>query len=344
MYDHGDGRSQLLMNANFLLPTAFCLLLTGCTTPQYAIREAPVPEESVEALQIERAISAVQGRGFDRQGARPIQRGERLWGFDVQSTLERLSRVTERPTLHYRAFLYQDRDPNAAALADGRVYLSNGMLDYLASRGPSTPLRAVVSEQRESNHGSREDELAIIISHELAHTVAQHLVKRYRMLQQQNLLMSLVAAGASAIARDAGSSAQQVGQLALDVVSMLQDVANSGYSQDQELEADQLGIRYVMRAGYDPHAALALLSDFSRFENPWPFLRTHPYMAQRRADLERYLSEIGALGGPTQPAGPSVRSEQEERVRQLREAQKLYPVGSQSWKNLQRQIEALEVR
>lgn len=301
------------------------VVLAGCATPQYAVREAPVPEESIEALQIERAISGVQGRQFNRQGARLIGRDERLWGFAVQQTIDQLSRVTERPTLHYRAFLYQDRDPNAAALADGRVYLSSGMLDYLASRG------------------IREDELAFIISHELAHTVAQHLVKRYRLLEQQNLLMSLVAAGASAITRDVGSSAQQVGQLALDVVSMLQDVANSGYSQGQELEADQLGIRYVIRAGYDPHAALALLSDFSRFENPWPFLRTHPYMTQRRADLERYLAEIGAISG-TIPPSPPVRNEREERLRWLREAQKLYPVGSQSWKNLQQQLDGLEGR
>lgn len=300
---------------------ALVAAVAGCATPQYAVRTTPVPEESIEALQIERAISAVQGRQFDRQGARLIGRDERLWGFVVQRTIDRLSRVTERPTLHYRAYLYQDRDPNAAALADGRVYLSSGMLNYLASRG------------------SREDELAFIISHELAHTAAQHLVKRYRMLQQQNLLLSLVAAGASAITRDVGSSAQQVGQLALDVVSMLQDVANSGYSQDQELEADQLGIRYVIRAGYDPHAALALLSDFSQFENPWPFFRTHPYMAQRREDLARYLAEIGRLG-PTLDSSPRPHEEVETLRRRLRDAQRLYPPGSQSWKNLQEQLDS----
>ena len=264
---------------NASIAVVIVLLVGGCATPQYAVRATPVPEESVEALQIERTISAVQGRQFDRQGGRPLQGGERLWGFDVQSTLERLSRVTERPTLRYRAYLYPDQDPNAAALADGRVYLSSGMLNYLASRG------------------SREDELASIISHEIAHTVAQHLVKRYRWLQQQGLHMTLVAAGASAVTGDAVSSARELGRLALDVVSLLQDVANSGYSQDQELESDQLGIRYVMRAGYDPRAALDLLSDFSRFENPWPFFRTHPYMAQRREDLVRYLTDIGALGG-----------------------------------------------
>ena len=299
--------------------------LTGCATPGYAVRPTPVPEESAVALQIERAISAEQAKEFAQQGARLISRDESLWGFEVQRIVERLSRVTERPSLPYQAYLYEDKDPNAASLADGRVYVSTGMLRYLASRG------------------SRADELAFVLAHELGHTVAQHLVKRYRTLQQQQLLMALIAAGASAATRDAGAAVQQAGRLALDAASLLRDVANSGYSQADELEADQLGIRYVVKAGFAPRAALALLEDFSRFENPWPFLRTHPYIVKRREDLRRYLTDTGVLTTPT--ATPASASEgAAERINALRNAQRLYPAGSVSWKNLQRQIEELEGR
>lgn len=306
-------------------PAVFALMLglSGCATPQYAIRPTPTPEESAEAIQIERAISAIQAREFQRQGARLIGIQETLWGFPIQSVIDRLSRVTERPSLHYRAYLYPDRDPNAAALADGRIFLSTGMLSYLAGRG------------------SRADELAIVLGHELAHTVAQHLVKRYRYLQQQQLLMALVAAGAAAATKDA-EGAQR---LALDLASMLQDVANSGYSQEQELEADQLGIRYVMKAGFDPKAALTLLDDFARFDQPWPFLRTHPYITIRRAYLEQYLRDTGVLSSEVTVISPASRGDRPltaQRIQQLREAQKLYPRESVSWKNLQRQIEELE--
>jgi len=304
-----------------LLPVACCLLLPSCATPEYAVRPTPVPEESAAALQIERAISAEQAKEFTQQGARPIGREESPWGFAIQRIVERLSRVTERSSLPYQAYLYEDKDPNAASLADGRIYVSTGMLRYLASRG------------------SRADELAFVLAHELGHTVAQHLVKRYRMLQQQQVLMALVAAGASAVTRDAGATVQQAGRLALNAASLLQDVANSGYSQEDELEADQLGIRYVIKAGFDPNAALALLEDFGRFENPSPFLRTHPYTTQRRADLQRYLTETGVL---TTPTAASASDASADRIRQLRQAQRLYPVGSVSWKNLQRQIEELE--
>ena len=298
-----------------------------------------MPDESAAAHQIEQSISAVQAREFGQQGARPIGMEERTGGLPVQSIVDRLSRVTERPSLRYRAYLYTDRDPNAAALADGRIYISTGMLQYLANRG------------------SRMDELAFVLGHELGHTVAQHLVKRYRTLQQQELLMAVVAVGAAAATRNAGAGAQEAGRLALDVASMLRDVADSGYSQDQELEADQLGIRYVIRAGFDPTAALDLLQDFERFENPWPFLRTHPYIAVRRDYLRQYLEETNQVGfrtpganfqpvaGPSaQPDGAPAARARKERLRSLREAQQWYPAGSLSWQNLQRQIDELEKR
>jgi len=318
---------QVIQNQKSKIQNAWlcaCLLTAGCAVPEYAVRQTPVPDESAAALHIERAISAVQAKEFEQQGARPIGRAEVLQGIALQSLIDRLSRMTERSSLPYRAFLYHDRDPNAAALADGRIYISTGMLTYLAG------------------HVGRTDELAFVIGHELAHTVAQHLVKRYRMLQQQQLLMALLATGASAATRGAGTGVQQAGQLALDVAGMLQNVANSGYSQDQELEADQLGIRYVIWAGYNPRAALDLLQDFMRLETPGVFLRTHPYAAQRRVDLERYLAESSS--GLAPPSADSATSDPDatQRINALRQAQRLYPVGSVSWTNLQRQIDQLK--
>ena len=291
---------------------------SGCATPQYAVRPAPQPEESASALELERAISAVQAKQFERQGARAVG-WERRSGFAIQDLIDRLSRVTERPQLRYRAFLYTDKDPNAAALADGRIYISSGMLRYLANRG------------------SRQDELAFVCGHELAHTVAQHLVKRYRYLQQQQLWMSVLAAGASALTRNADSGAQDMGHLAVDAAALLQHVADSGYIQDQEFEAYHLGIRYVMRAGFDPHAALALLQDFARFDISGPFLRTHPYVQERRAQLARYLTEARGPG-----AAPAAATDRAARVRELRRVQAQYPEGSVSWNNLERQIRAIE--
>ena len=317
-----------------LLSAVCCLLVSGCAAPQYAVRSLPVPDESAWVRGLEQTISAYQARELQREGVRPVWRGERLFGFDLQQTVDRLSRVTERPTLAYRVFLLYDKAPNAVALADGRIYLTTGMLNYLASRGGPVKSRSDFQDlvpdppaflrKQEGGSRGRESELATIVGHELAHTVAQHLVKRYQQLQKQQLLMTVVGLGAAVAARGAGADAQQMGQDAQDIAGLISDVAATGYSQEQELEADQLGVRYCLRAGYDPRAALELLQDFARFDTPSPFLRTHPPTERRLEDLERYLTSL------------------DEDRRRLLDAQKLYPVGSQSWKNLQRQLEELE--
>lgn len=294
------------------------LSLGGCATPQYAVRPTPAPDESPSVVELERTISAYQARALERSGVQPVEPGARLWGFDLQQTVDRLSRVTERPGLHYRVRLLTDRDPNAVALADGRIYLTTGMLNYLAARG------------------SRPDELALIVSHELAHTIAQHLVKRYQQLQQQQILMAVVGLGTSIATQQAGVP-QSVGTLVSDVASLVNNAIASGYSQEQELEADQLGVRYMRRAGYHPREALSMLRDFSRFDAPVSFLRTHPYSQRRADDLERYLNDLDAVRATASPA------DVEPQRRRLREAQKLYPVGSQSWQNLERQLNALGV-
>jgi predicted Zn-dependent protease len=292
--------------------------LLGCAAPRYAIRQSPMPIESSEVIEIEQTISAYQAKQFERKGATPLEIGNTPSGLRVQAVVERLSRVTERPHLSYQAVLYRDRDPNAAALADGRIYLSTGMLDYVASRG------------------AREDELAVVIAHELAHTAAQHLIKRYQMLQQQNLLLTVLSAGTAAVTGDAGGTLQEVGRLAKNVAGLLSEVATSGYSQDQELEADQLGIRYILQAGYDPRAALDLLRDFSQFDDPLPFLRTHPYMQTRLEHLERYLADTAAAG-----PGPDGAGSHQALRQRLLDAQRLYPTGSVSRQNLQRQLDQL---
>ncbi len=326
---------------------AAVLLAAGCATPQYAVRQAPVPQETASALEIERTISAEQARDFQKQGARLIGPAERIAGFDVQRIVDRLSRVTERPGLDYRAYVYKGKDPNAAALADGRIYLSTGMLTYLGARGSREDEPLDSPSARSGRMPSEvEAELAFILGHELAHTVAQHLVKRYDALARQQLLLALLAAGASAATSGASASAQQAGQIALDAASVLQSVHNSGFSQEQELEADQFGVRYVVKAGYAPRAGFEMLKDFERFDSPTPFLRTHPYIALRRAYLERYLQDSGLLGQETAvtPAVPRLApaSPAQSRLRELRTVQQLYPRGSVSWRNLQRQIDALD--
>jgi predicted Zn-dependent protease len=307
-----------------------CIICFGCASPQYSLHPTPSPNESQSVQEFERAISATQAKELEQNGSRQINPSEKLFGFNIQSIVDKLSRKTERPYLNYRIFLLQDADPNAVALPDGRIYLTTGLLNYLSSRQ------------------SKPGELAFIVSHEMAHTCAQHLLKRYEQIKRQQMMLQVVAVGSSVITQKTGSSAQGLGNLANDAASLISQTIMSGYSQEDELESDQLGIQYCIKAGFDPNDALYLLQDFERFESPWPFLRSHPYIVRRRQDLQKFLLEKGYTNSKNQInvktqlySTPKQTTYSSEHKKSLLEAQKLYPQGSTSWKNIQKQIEKL---
>ena len=271
-------------------------LASGCVTPQYALRPTPTPVESSDVIALEQRISAEQAQALVKN--HPLVDGSYATsrGLDIPAVLGRVVAVSERPNLRYRVFMTQDPDPNAAALADGRFFITMGMLDYLHGRG------------------ARPDELAFILGHELGHTTAQHLVKRLQQIQWTSTLTNLAGAAISGIATrgaSAGSAvAQQAGQWGPLVSQVVGNVYISGYSQGQELEADQLGARYAIKAGYDPRAGIALLQDFERFDVHGLYLSTHPYSARRATDLERFLHDIDwqpVGGAPTYTAPQPMR-------------------------------------
>lgn len=123
-----------------------------------------------------------------------------------------------------------------------------------------------------------EDELAFVMSHEAAHHIAGHL---YR--QQQNATIGAVVLGQIAGVLTAGSaerirSAQEIGAA----------VGARSYSKRYELEADALGARITMAAGFDPVRGSLF---FTRIPDPGDrFLGTHPANSERMAVVRAVAS------------------------------------------------------
>ena len=113
---------------------------------------------------------------------------------------------------------------NAFALPGGYVYVSRGLL-------------ALAND---------EAELAGVLGHEIGHVVARHTAQRY----DRGTIV-----GIGALILGAVTKSDLVGNIAqLGAAAYVQ-----GYSRDQELEADQLGIRFMTQAGFDPTAMATFL-------------------------------------------------------------------------------------
>ncbi len=141
-----------------------------------------------------------------------------------------------------------------------------------------------------------EAELASVLGHEAGHIAARHSSQRKRA----GLLSQILAVGLGAVT---GSS--QLGSLAGQVTQGLV----LGYSRRQELEADDLGVRYIAAAGYDPTASASFLGSLGaaaslesravggKDERSTPsWARTHPLSADRVTRATKTASATGRAG------------------------------------------------
>jgi len=178
----------------------------------------------------------------------------------VDSIGQLLARTVERHDFPYTFTVLNSPIVNAFAVPGGYVYITRGLMALADS----------------------EAELASVLGHELGHLSALHHARR----QSQGLLASILVAGA-AIATGSDLVGQAGGAVATGALA--------SFSREHESEADQLGIRYIARAGYDPAAAtrfLTKLRAYSQLEarrhgkspgevDKFNYLATHPAPIER---------------------------------------------------------------
>lgn len=105
---------------------------------------------------------------------------------------------------------------------------------------------------------NNEAELAGVLGHEVGHVAARHSQRRQAAAQQNTLLGAAGAILSGILLGDSGIG-QQISRGILQGSQML----TLRFSRDQELQADELGIQYLNRAGYDPRAMATVLQSLA---------------------------------------------------------------------------------
>ncbi|WP_205229939.1 M48 family metallopeptidase [Azospira oryzae] len=146
--------------------------------------------------------------------------------------------------------------------------------------------------------------LAAVVGHEVAHAIARHGGER---MSQQMLVAGLTAAVVVS-ASDSRKANMYAGLLGAGAaVGYLLP-----YSRLQESEADRMGLIYMAKAGYDPHAALALwqrmAEESKRGGKPPEFLSTHPADSTRIRQIQQWLPEAMGYYVPRSEAAPEAAS------------------------------------
>jgi predicted Zn-dependent protease len=160
-----------------------------------------------------------------------------------------------------------DTSVNAFALPGGFIYVTRGILAHLNS----------------------EAELAAVLGHEIGHVTARHGVNQMSKAQLAQLGL-----GVGMIL--APEAAEQFGGLAQTGMSLM----FLKFSRDDERQADDLGLRYAARTGYDPRESPHVYDMLDRVSAEGGggrlpgWMSTHPAPENRR---ERMEAKIASMGG-----------------------------------------------
>jgi predicted Zn-dependent protease len=186
----------------------------------------------------------------------------------------RLINASDDPGRSYAITILNAAAVNAFALPEGLIYVTRGLLAL-------------------ANDSS---EVAAVLAHEMAHITADHATER----RNQAL--------AAAILNDAVQGAVEDDPAATQAAVTTSQQTLAGFSRQQELEADLIGIGTVERAGYDPYAAARFLNTMNHYEayrlsaevrqDEQPaFLASHPANQDR---INAAIATAQALGPPSQ--------------------------------------------
>ena len=132
-----------------------------------------------------------------------------------------------------------------------------------------------------------DDEVAVIMGHEMAHALLEHGRARMSREVAKRLGISIAAL------------AFNLSDISASVLGAAADVAVSlPYARGQETDADLAGMEIAARAGHDPRAALRVWQKMAKVADggqPPQFLSTHPSHASRMRDLEAALPKVVPL-------------------------------------------------
>lgn len=183
----------------------------------------------------------------------------------VKKIGEAIASVSNHKDYKWEFNLVEDTQANAFCLPGGKVVVYTGILKY----------------------AKNDDQLATVMSHEIAHALARHGAERmsHSMIQQGIGIAGSVAVGVAA------PSMQGVFNQTYGIGTTLGVMLP--YGRMQESEADEIGIYLMHKAGYNIEEAVSFWHNMSEGkEGGSDFFSTHPSSSKRVEDIKKVIAKI----------------------------------------------------
>lgn len=178
----------------------------------------------------------------------------------------------------YRFFVLDDPTLNAMAVPGGYIFVTTGFI------------RAM----------EREGELAAVLAHEISHLHARHLSRQLEKGRNVGIATLVGSLAAVLLGGPAAAAILTTTQAAGQSVMLK-------YSREHEFEADSLGFKWMVKAGYHPRDMLSVFRKLSK--QRWfqggdipVYLSTHPHTDERLAELSNQMHRYEGQLPPERPS------------------------------------------
>jgi predicted Zn-dependent protease len=162
---------------------------------------------------------------------------------------------------------------NAFALPGGQIFITEGLLRRLETDG----------------------QLAGVLGHEIGHVVGRHGAEH---IAKQQLTEGLTGAAVLATYDPNNPSSRS----SAAVAAMIGQLVGMRFGRQDELEGDDLGVRFTSEAGYDPRSMIGLmkiLDQSSEGGRPPEFFSTHPNPENRIQRIQEAIQKRHPDGVPS---------------------------------------------
>jgi predicted Zn-dependent protease len=186
----------------------------------------------------------------------------------VNKVGQKLVKVCDRKDIKYSFKVLDSNEINAFACPGGFIYIYKGLLKEF----------------------DNEAQLSGVLGHEIGHVVARHSIKRLQAVYGYSIAMEVT------LGPKMGATARQLVDAAAGLILQ-------GYGRENEYEADNNGILYAKKAGYNPKAMIQVFEKFKKMEGHPPnafeqLLASHPPAKDRIANGNKQISKIGGTNLP----------------------------------------------
>lgn len=264
-------------------------LLLPVAAATLALASLCLPAQDSRLPDIGSSAGAVLGPAQQREYAQMLLAQLRHYDYVLDDPLvdgwlhsvgNRLGSASDRPRQDFTFFMLKDRQVNAFATLGGYIGTNAGLVLTAES----------------------EDEVAAVLSHEIAHVTQEHVLRGVERAQKDSVPILLAMLGAIAIASQSSSnSADDAAMAAMAGAQGLMIQRQIDYTRSNESEADRLGIRTLARGGYDPAAmagmfermqALSRTNQGGARERAPDYLKTHPVTTTRISEAKQRAEQL----------------------------------------------------